>query len=148
MGSVVTLPTFNRLPFSIQQSIMLSGQRWMLLGLLTALVSCGGQAVSESNETGATRGIVTPQATLIQEVQKTTDRDSVVTVKGVVGDRVPILDGTVYEIQDATGKIWVLTQKQPPNSGQEVVITGTLRFKSIPLNGQEAGSVYVEQSGE
>ena len=116
----------------------------MLLGLLIALVSCGGQAASESSGTGGTGGIVTPKTTSIQEVQKTADRNSVVSVKGVVGDRVPILEGTVYELQDSTSKIWVITKKQPPDSGQEVVVTGTLRFKSILLNGQEQGSVYVE----
>ncbi|PZV12820.1 MAG: hypothetical protein DCF22_11600 [Leptolyngbya sp.] len=144
----MTLPNFNGLVRSSRQPVLLPGQRWILLGLLIALVSCGGQAASESNGTGGTGGIVMPKTTSIQEVQKTADRNSVVTVKGVVGDRVPILNGTVYELQDSTGKIWVLTQKQPPNSGQEVIITGNLRFKSIPLNGQEQGSVYVEQSGE
>ncbi|MEX0268376.1 hypothetical protein AB3R30_04475 [Leptolyngbyaceae cyanobacterium UHCC 1019] len=131
-----------------RQPALLPGQRWIVLGLLITLVSCGGQAASVSGGGSSMGEIVPPKTTSIQEVQKTADRDSVVTVKGVVGDRVPILEGTVYEIQDSTGKIWVLTQKQPPDSGQEVVVTGNLRFKSIPLNGQEQGSVYVEQSGE
>lgn len=141
----MTLPNFNGLRFHTRQPTTFLGHQWMLVGLLIALVSCGGQAASESSGTGDTGGIVMPKTTPIQEVQKTAVGNSVVTVKGVVGDRVPILDGTVYELQDSTGKIWVLTQKQPPNSGQEVIITGKLRFKSIPLNGQEQGSIYIEQ---
>lgn len=145
----MTLPNFNGLMFSTRQSVTLRGKRWMLPGLFIALVSCGGQASSESGGTGGTGGnsgiIIFPKTTTIQEVQKTVDQDSVVTMKGVVGDRVPILDGTVYELQDSTGKIWVVTKKQVPNSGEEVVVTGNLRFKSIPLNGQEQGSVYIEQ---
>jgi len=144
----MTLPNFDGLIRNSRQAALLPGQRWILLGLLIALVSCGGKAASESNGTGGTGGIVIPKTTSIQEVQKTTAGNSVVSVKGVVGDLVPILNGTVYELQDSTGKIWVLTQKQPPNSGQELTITGNLRFKSIPLNGQEQGSVYVEQSKE
>ncbi len=148
----MTLPNFNGLARSSRQSArqpaILPGQRWIVLGLLMTLVSCGGQAASESGGGSSTGEIVPPKNTSIQAVQKTGDRNSVVTVKGVVGDRVPILEGTVYELQDSTGKIWILTQKQPPEPGQELTITGTLRFKSIPLNGQEQGSVYVEQSGE
>ncbi|MBM0743662.1 hypothetical protein JOY44_18915 [Phormidium sp. CLA17] len=141
----MTLPNFNSLVCNTPQPAPLLGSRWISLGLLITLVSCGGQAASESSGTISTSGIVSPKTTSIQEVQKTADRNSVVTVKGVVGDRVPILDGTVYEVQDATGKIWILTKKQPPAPGQEAVITGNIRFKSIPLNGQEQGSVYVEQ---
>ncbi len=144
----MTLLNINWLTFRTRQTVLLPGKRWAVLGFLVTLVSCGNQAAYESTKTGNTGEIVIPKTTSILEVQKTADRNSVVIVKGVVGDRVPILNGTVYELQDSTGKIWVLTQKQPPNSGQELTITGNLRFKSIPLNGQEQGSVYVEQSGE
>jgi hypothetical protein len=147
MGSVMTLSKFfNGLALTTKPAAPLRGNRWLLLGLLAALVSCGGQAASGRGGASGTGGMVIfPKITAIQEVQKTVDPNSGVTIKGVVGDRVPILDGTVYQLQDSTGKIWVLTQKQPPNPGKEVVVTGILRFKSIPLNGQEQGSVYVEQ---
>ncbi len=144
----MTLLNINWLTFKTRQTVLLLGKRWAVLGFLVTLVSCGNQAASESTKTGGTGEIVIPKTTSILEVQKTADRNSVVSVKGVVGDRVPILNGTVYELQDSTGKIWVLTKKQPPNSEQELTITGNLRFKSIPLNGQEQGSVYVEQSKE
>ncbi len=144
----MTLLKINWLTFRTSQTVLFPGKRWAVLGFLITLVSCGNQAASESARSGGMGEIVIPTTTSILEVQKTADRNSVVTVKGVVGDRVPILEGTVYELQDSTGKIWVLTQKQPPEPGQELTITGNLRFKSIPLNGQEQGSVYVEQSGE
>jgi hypothetical protein len=128
--------------------LALYGKQWIGLGLLITLLGCSGQAASESAATGETSGIIAPKITAIQVVQKTADRDSIVTIKGTVGDRVPILDGTVYEIQDSTGKIWVLSKKPPPPQGEELIVTGTLRFKSIPINKQEQGSVYVEQSGE
>jgi hypothetical protein len=62
-----------------------------------------------------------------------------------VGDHAPLLGGTVYELQDSTGKIWVLTKGQAPEKGQEVTVKGTLRYKSIPIAGKEQGSVYLEE---
>lgn len=114
-------------------NIQLAG--WLLL---LPVAGCGRPAISES---GASLSVPT---IAIQDIQSQ-GKDAIVTLKGTVGDRAPLLGGTVYELQDATGKIWVLTKGQAPEKGQEIVVKGTLRYQSIPIAGKEQGSVYVEQ---
>jgi hypothetical protein len=42
----------------------------------------------------------------------------------------------------------VVTTEQSPNLGDEVVLKGKLLYRSIPLNGKEQGSLYIEQQQE
>jgi uncharacterized protein YdeI (BOF family) len=66
-------------------------------------------------------------------------------LQGTVGDRVPLAGGSLYELEDSSGKIWVQTKGPAPDPGQTVALKGIVRYRSIPLNGQEQGEVYVEQ---
>jgi len=50
-----------------------------------------------------------PGITLIQEIQFNGQSELSVHLQGTVGDRVPLLNSEVYELQDETGVIWVLT---------------------------------------
>ncbi len=109
--------------------------------LLAAMAGCGDRAISESDG----NPLNPSQSVTVQSVQSAATRNTVVQLQGTVGDRVPLLGSTAYELQDSTGKIWVLTKQPPPTKGQQVVVKGTLRYKSIPLNGKEEGSVYMEQ---
>lgn len=84
-------------------------------------------------------------ATPIREAQNPQLQNKTVYLRGRVGHQAPILDGVVYELQDGTGSIWVRTTTPVPQPGSEVTVKGVLRFKSIPLVGQERGSVYVDQ---
>ncbi len=120
-------------PLATLLKLQLTG--WLLLLPVTG---CDHPAVSESGASPAVATIA------IREVQAK-GKDAIVTLKGTVGDHAPLLGGTVYELQDATGKIWVLTKEQAPEKGQEIVVKGTLRYKSIPIAGKEQGSVYLEQ---
>ncbi len=124
-------------------SIWLTSPYWthaiLLLGVML-LAGCGGLSGSEPQKPSPT-----VQTTPIEVLLKLPKQASTVYVKGKVGDRVPLLGGTVYKLQDPTGEIWVLTQQPPPNSGDEVVVKGTLRYQSISINNQEQGSAYVEQ---
>lgn len=110
----------------------------LLMGWL--LVAGCNRAVSEPGQP-----ITTIQTMPIASVQKPASQTSNVAVKGKVGDRVPLLEGTVYQLLDETGKIWVLTKQAPPNMGTEVVVKGTVRYKPISINGKEQGSIYLEQ---
>ena len=79
----------------------------------------------------------------IADLQKA-PRQSTVTLQGKVVQQVAIVNGTVYELQDSTGSVWVLSQ-QPVAIGEEVTLSGVLRYQSISLNGKEQGSLYIEQ---
>ncbi len=86
-------------------------------------------------------GTITP----VKDVQQHSQENSPIYLKGRIGQQVPLLGGRVYELQDQTGTVWVLTRENPPAQGDEVLIKGQVRYKSIPLAGKEQGSLYVEQ---
>lgn len=124
----------------------ISWTRLIVVWLLLFLVGCGSQAVSEMSRPTPEQPSPMPISS-IADLQQPEGKNPNVYLKGKVGDRVPILQGTVYELQDATGKVWVLTQAPAPQAGDEVTVKGVVRFKSIVLDGKEQGSIYVEQQG-
>ncbi|MDX2214231.1 MAG: hypothetical protein SFY66_13155 [Oculatellaceae cyanobacterium bins.114] len=81
----------------------------------------------------------------IQDLQSNPTVNSVVYLRGRVGDRVPLIEAQVYQLSDPTGSIWVFTTQPIPQSGDTIAIQGQIRFQSIPLAGQEQGEVYIEE---
>ena len=53
------------------------------------------------------------------------------------------LDRAAYQIEDATGKIWVVTTQKPPEFGQLLSIKGKLEYQSLMFAEQELGDFYV-----
>jgi hypothetical protein len=51
----------------------------------------------------------------------------------------------VYQLQDQTGKIWVLTTDASLEPGERLLVKGKVRFESIPIAGQELGEAYIEE---
>lgn len=139
MGLVMILLTIsNEIPGINMKRLR---QCLVTYGLAISLAGCGGLANSQSEN----QPLLAPPTQPIQEVQKSGKKGATVHIKGKVGDRAPLVEGTVYEVADETGKIWVMTKQPPPETGQEVTVKGVLRFKSILINGQEQGSLYLEQ---
>ncbi|HEY9626490.1 MAG TPA: hypothetical protein V6C84_04245 [Coleofasciculaceae cyanobacterium] len=103
--------------------------------------------------------------TTVKDVQDRPHRNwltSTVRLQGTVGDRVPLIDAQVYQLQDSTGTIWVLTSRQDVRSGTTVLIKGQVRFQPTStaeqterLTGEEAdgqadqekaiGEAYIEE---
>jgi hypothetical protein len=113
----------NNLSFSIA--------RFLLSGTVLAvgLMGCSGE-------------------TTVREVQAHPQRNwfnSTVYLRGQVGDRAPLIDAQVYELQDSTGKIWVLTDKATPKTGDRVYIRGQVKFEKIQEEGLEFGEAYIEE---
>ncbi|HIK40873.1 hypothetical protein [Thermoleptolyngbya sp. M55_K2018_002] len=69
-----------------------------------------------------------------------------VRVSGVVGDRAPLVDALLYELQDNTGSIWVLSPDSTVQSGERRTVQGRLMFESIVIDGDEQGEVYLLSS--
>ncbi|HBB34183.1 MAG TPA: hypothetical protein DDZ80_28160 [Cyanobacteria bacterium UBA8803] len=115
---------------------------WILL-LGGGLVSCGnvGQFSKHTIEIGDRNVNVTK----IGDIQPDRQANTVVYLHGKVANLAPFLSAGAYQLQDATGKIWVLTNQTLPNVGDEVAIEGQLQFQSIPISGQEFGEVYVQE---
>jgi RecJ-like exonuclease len=72
-----------------------------------------------------------------------------VQLEGTVVDRAPMIDAVVYQLQDETGQIWVLstepTVEPIVQTGDRVLVRGIVRFESILLEEQEFGEAYIEE---
>ena len=105
--------------------------------LLTGLLSCS--ALSQASfKLGLEK--ITPIRDL-----KPQDHNAIVYLQGKVVKQVPLLGQRVYQLQDTTSTIWVLTNQSTPQTRDEVLIKARVLYQSIPLAGKEFGEVYVEQ---
>lgn len=71
--------------------------------------------------------------------------NATVELEGQVIDRVPLIGAEVYQLQDATGKIWILTRNASLKPGERLLVKGRVRFESIPIAGKERGEAYIEE---
>jgi hypothetical protein len=109
--------------------------------LITGLYACGQEGKSGINLQNLTIGAnVTP-------IQKITpqNKDTTVYIQGKVEKTAPLIQRKAYQINDSTGKIWVITNQGNFQIGEQVVLKGNVQYQSIPLAGQEYGEIYLEE---
>ncbi len=106
------------------------------------LTSCSSVPLSLG---GINLGNFSGNVTKISDIRQNSNVADTVYLQGQVANRAPFLANGAYKIQDATGTIWVLTNQTLPNIGDEVLIKGQPLFQSIPISGQEAGEVYIQE---
>ncbi len=118
------------------------------LSLLTGLLGCGRPALQAEAQfhPEAMLSTLDFSTAKISELQKQ-KTNFTVHLQGKIGAQAPLAGLIAYELQDATGKIWVVTKSAPPAAGTEVKVTGRVRYQSIVLDGRDRGSVYLEQEG-
>lgn len=110
--------------------------------LVVGLCSCANGKPGEINLQNLRMGAnVTP----IREIKPVQDDQPTVYIQGKIKKYAPLLKQQAYQIADATGQIWVVTNQNNLKVGQEVVLKGKVKYKSIPLGGQEFGEVYLEE---
>ncbi|HAG85332.1 MAG TPA: hypothetical protein DCL61_30355 [Cyanobacteria bacterium UBA12227] len=114
-----------------------------LLVLGGGLVSCSN--VAQIGNSAINIGDHVGNVTKIGDLKPNPNAATQVYLQGKVINQAPFLKAGAYQLQDATGKIWIVTNQTLPNVGDTLVIQGKLQFKSIPLGGQELGEVYVEE---
>ena len=123
--------------------------RGLELSLLVGLLGCSrpilqaDQAQFHPESVLSTLDFSTAKISDLQK-QKT---NFTVRLHGKIVAQAPLAGLSAYELQDATGKVWVVTKSAPPAPGTEVKVTGKVRYQRILLNGQDQGSVYIEQEG-
>ncbi|PSB18025.1 hypothetical protein C7B65_16895 [Phormidesmis priestleyi ULC007] len=119
------------------------------LSLLVGLLGCS-RPILQADETQlrpeAMLSTLDLSTTKISDLQKQ-KTNFTVHLQGKVGAQAPLAGLSAYELQDATGKVWVVAKSAPLAPGTEVKVTGKVRYQSILLNGQDRGSVYIEQEG-
>ncbi|MBD2610158.1 MAG: hypothetical protein RMY62_021155 [Nostoc sp. ZfuVER08] len=110
--------------------------------LVAGLSSCGNLASSGLSGTGLKFGAnVTP----IREIQAQKKNQATVYIQGTVENQAPLIKQWAYQINDTTGKIWVITNQKSLPEGSQVVFKGKVRYRSIPLAGKEQGEIYLEE---
>lgn len=89
------------------------------------------------------------RVTTVQDVQAHPQRNwftSTVYLRGTVSDRAPLIGGQVYQLQDSSGKIWVLTNQTNLKVGDRIWIKGRVHYRHISIAEQDLGEAYIEQS--
>jgi hypothetical protein len=108
--------------------------------LITGLYACNNQANS-----GITfeKFKIAANVTPIQKISQK-NQDTTIYIQGTVEKTAPLIKKKAYQINDSTGKIWVITNQRNLVIGEQVILKGDVRYKSIPLADQEYGEIYLE----
>ena len=130
--------------FSFIPHIQLSAGKFFYQGLtcflLLGIVSCSDGEPSKLNLPTLK---ISENVTKIKEVKPVEGKETTVYIQGKVKQQAPFINQQAYQIADATGKIWVVTKQNNLKVGQNVVIKGKVKYKSILLGEQEYGDVYL-----
>ncbi len=111
----------------------------LMLLLLVGLWGCNNWKMRVSQEGNITFGRnVTP----IRDIKATQDQTKL-DVQGKVEELVPLLQGRVYQVNDSTGSIWVVSKRNNLQLGESAVFQGKVRYESITIGGQQFGEVYL-----
>jgi hypothetical protein len=73
------------------------------------------------------------------------DEGAVVQVSGTVGDRVPLVDAQIYQLQDETGSVWVLTTDTSIQSGDRLTVEGRVEIEVIELGNSTMQERYLRE---
>ena len=62
---------------------------------------------------------------------------------GKVVHLAPLVGNAAYQIEDATGKIWVITPQSPPQLGQVITLKGKITYHNLSVAEQDLGEFYI-----
>jgi RecJ-like exonuclease len=110
--------------------------------LLMGLLSCGTLPQYAMNGMNLMGGA---SAVKIGELKPETGNGTTVRLQGKVVQQIPLAGWRMYQLQDSTGKVWVLTKRTDVRLQTAVSIEGKVYFQSIPIAGQDFGEIYVEE---
>ncbi|MEO1619747.1 MAG: hypothetical protein AAFU53_01805 [Cyanobacteria bacterium J06632_3] len=71
--------------------------------------------------------------------------DETVAISGQVAQKVSMLDGWLYQVEDETGSLWVLSDRTAPTIGESATVEGIVRYEAIVVDEFDAGEVYLEE---
>ncbi|MEA5533847.1 DNA-binding protein [Crocosphaera sp. XPORK-15E] len=112
-------------------------------GILSLLVG-GLVGCTPLNYLGLAQTPLTPIREISPQTNpQTTPEAGIIYIEGKVVDRAPFMESGSYQLQDATGTVWVLTNGDLPQTGQEIIIKGKVAYQSIPIGGQDVGELYI-----
>ncbi len=114
-----------------------------------ALVVSWGAAACQNSPLASTplNNLVSQwSVTNINQLLQTRPQNTIVTLRGKVQAIAPLVGTSAYQLEDASGKIWVLTSNPNlPKVGDILLIKGQTRYESIIVAGQERGELYLQE---
>jgi uncharacterized protein YdeI (BOF family) len=103
---------------------------WVILLILTiGVTSCNSWFSSHTNP-----------LTVSEIANKKSERQ--VYIAGEVIRTVPLLKNGAYQIQDKTGKVWILTNSKLPSQGDKISIKGKISYQELPFSQAE---IYLQE---
>ena len=106
-------PVFNQLKYISLWGILLS----ILIGCKPSLIS-----IAQISE---------------KKVGKT------VYLTGKVVHLAPFVDNAAYQIEDSTGRTWVVSDREVPALDRRITIKGKIEYQSLPFAERDLGDFYV-----
>lgn len=110
------------------------------LGIITFGTGCQSPSSGGSPVISLTRSAVS-----IESLRQPEKIERSLPLKGSVMQQLSILNGALYQLDDGTGQVWVLTQQAAPSVGERVYIKGILRYEPIVIHGADLGDYYLEE---
>jgi hypothetical protein len=68
-----------------------------------------------------------------------------VVVRGQVNARAPLVDAQLYQLQDASGEIWVLSTDTTVQLGDQLTIRGQVAYAQVETPGASPGQLYLQE---
>ena len=91
-------------------------------------------------------GLASPRVITIEQINdKNNDKQTPVRVKGKVEKIVPLLGSSAYELKDLTGSIWIVSKKNLPPVGEQIIVEGIPQYQEITIGSENLGSFYLEE---
>ena len=69
-----------------------------------------------------------------------------VQIKGTVIRGAPLLAGALYEVQDDSGTVWVLSAESSPSASAMVSVVGTVQVEAIAVEGIDISDFYLRET--
>lgn len=110
------------------------------IGVMALCVACQSPSANQVPILSLTRS-----ATKIEMLRQPQQVERSVSLTGSVIQRLAILDGWLYQIDDGTGQVWVLTEDVAPAIGRNVDVEGVLRYEAVIINEADLGDYYLEE---
>lgn len=123
---------------------------WLLSLLLLGLLSCSSPPKQTAGPSLVSLISDIPGMGWLRQITPLSDIPAGVSgeqalLQGEVRQQIPLLNQSLYQLQDSSGSIWVLTAGPPPAVGEQVLIQAQIHYEQILLQGQDIGEHYAEE---
>ncbi|MGB3493840.1 MAG: hypothetical protein WBA57_14015 [Elainellaceae cyanobacterium] len=90
---------------------------------------------------------LTGQIRSVEQIAQPNQVGKTVYVQGTVSDRIPLVNGSVYELTDATGTVWVVSNSDATTDAvsmdSQVLLRGKVAYEATPEFGDTVGEFYL-----